>query len=50
MLIHFNSELHLRIETDASEYALTNILSQFVPEGMWHPVAFWSRKIISAEQ
>ena len=32
ILIHFNPELHLRIETDASGYALINILSQLVLE------------------
>ena len=34
MLIHFNSELCLRIETNASDYVLTDILSQFIPEEM----------------
>ena len=50
MLIHFNFELYLRIKTDASEYALTGILSQFVSEGTWHSVIFWLKKMISAEQ
>ena len=40
MLIHFNPELHLRIKTDASEYALAGILLQFVSDGTWHSVAF----------
>ena len=34
MLIHFNPELHLKVETDASEYALTGILLQLVSEGI----------------
>ena len=50
MLIHFNPELCLRVETDASGYTLTDILSQFVSEGIWHSVAFWLKKMISAEQ
>ena len=50
MLIYFNPELHLRVKTDASDYALANILSQLIPEGIWHSVIFWSRKMISAEQ
>ena len=50
MLIHFNPELCLRIETDTLRYALAGILSQLVSEGTWHLVAFWSRKMISAEQ
>ena len=32
MLIHFNPELHLRVETDALRYALVSILSQLVSE------------------
>ena len=50
MLIHFNSKLHLRIKTDASEYALAGILLQLVLERIWHSVTFWSKKMISAEQ
>ena len=50
MLIHFNPELHLRVETDALRYALIDILSQFVSEGTWHSVAFWLRKMISVKQ
>ena len=50
MLIHFNPEHCLRIETDALNYALTGILSQLVPEGTWHPMAFWLKKMISAKQ
>ena len=50
MLIHFNPEFHLRIKTDALGYALAGILSQLVSEGTWHPVTFWSRKMIPAEQ
>ena len=34
ILVHFNLELHLRIETDALRYALADILSQLVSEGM----------------
>ena len=34
MLVHFNPELRLRIETDALGYALAGILSQLVSEGM----------------
>ena len=32
MLIHFNPELHLRIEMNASGYTLADILSQLVSE------------------
>ena len=34
MLIHFNPEFHLKIEINASEYALTDILSQLISERM----------------
>ena len=40
MLIHFNSELCLKVETNASGYTLAGILSQLVSEGTWHSVAF----------
>jgi len=50
ILIHFDSELKIQVETDASDYAIAAILSQLVASGMWHLVAFWSRKIIPAKQ
>ena len=47
---HFDPERYIRIETDASGYAIGGILSQLTPEsGQWHPVAFFSRKMIPAE-
>ena len=50
ILHHFNSECYIQIETDASGYAIGGILSQLTPEsGQWHPVAFFSRKMIPAE-
>jgi hypothetical protein len=44
-----------RVETDASGAALSGILSQLVEQegstrGVWHPVAFWSRKLTAAER
>ena len=50
LLIHFDPERKIRIETDASIFALAGILSQKGEDGHWHPVAFWSRKMIPAEQ
>ena len=38
------------METDASGYAIGGILSQQDDEGHWHPVAFFSRKMIPAER
>ena len=58
---HFDPECYIRIETDASGYAIGGVLSQLAsrtgPDGVvtradlgqWHPVAFFSRKMISAE-
>ncbi len=41
----------MRIEMDASSYAIGGILSQLTSDdsGQWHPVAFFSRKMIPAE-
>ena len=61
ILWHFDPECHIRIETDASGYAIGGVLSQLTsgtnPDrvvtkadlGQWHPVAFFLRKIIPAE-
>ncbi len=51
ILNHFDPERHIRIETDASGYAIGGILSQLTPDnlGQWHPIAFFSRKIIPVE-
>jgi len=39
----------MRVETDASGYAVAGILNQLHSDSQWHPVAYWSRKIIDAE-
>ena len=61
ILRHFDPECHIRIETDASGYAIGGVLSQLAsgtsPDGVvtktdlgqWHPVAFFSRKMIPAK-
>ncbi len=51
ILNHFDPEHHIRIETDTSGYAIGGILSQLTSDnsGQWHPVAFFSRKIILPE-
>ena len=48
---HFNPERHIRIETDISDYANGGVLSQLALDdsGQWHPVAFFSRKMIPVE-
>ena len=61
ILQYFDPECHIRIKTDASGYAIGGVLSQLAsgtsPDGVvtkadlgqWHPVAFFSRKMIPAE-
>ena len=61
ILRYFDPECHIRIETDASGYAIGGVLSQLASGtssdgvvtktdlGQWHLVAFFSRKMISAE-
>ena len=51
ILHHFDPERHIRIETDASGYAISGVLSQLTLDdlGRWHPVAFFSHKMIPAE-
>jgi hypothetical protein len=49
ILAHFDPRKHIRLETDASKFAIAAILSQLQEDGQWRPVAFWSRKLIPAE-
>ena len=50
ILRHFELERHIRIETDASDYAIGGVLGQMTSEtGQWHPVAYYLRKMIPAE-
>ncbi|CCF49783.1 uncharacterized protein UHO2_05817 [Ustilago hordei] len=49
VLQHFDYHLPTRLETDASDFAIAGVLKQ-EHEGRWHPVAFYSRKMPSAEK
>ncbi len=51
ILNHFDPKHHIWIMTDASDYAIGGILSQLTSDdsGWWHPVAFFSRKMIPVE-
>ena len=49
LLRHFDPERQVRIETDASIQGMAGILSQPDDQGLYHPVAFWSRKFTGAE-
>ncbi|KJZ70756.1 hypothetical protein HIM_09840 [Hirsutella minnesotensis 3608] len=48
ILKHFDPRLPIRIETDASQFAIGAIISQLHAD-RWHPVAFLSRKLQDAE-
>ena len=55
VLCHFNPEARTQLQTDASGFALSGIISQPEPgienpmNWHWHPVAFWSRKMTDVE-
>jgi hypothetical protein len=49
ILIHPDPAKPFIVETDASNFALGAILSQFGIDGLLHPVAFYSRKLTNAE-
>ena len=49
VLQHFDPEYHIWIKTDASGYAIGSMLNQLTNLGRWQPVAYYSRKMISAE-
>ena len=48
VLRHYDPALPLRVESDASNFAVAAVLSQLFGSE-WHPIAFWSRKMIPAE-
>ncbi|SOV01580.1 uncharacterized protein UDID_18214 [Ustilago sp. UG-2017a] len=49
VLQHFDYHLPTRLETDTSDFAIAGVLKQ-EHEDRWHPVAFYSRKMSSAER
>ncbi len=49
ILIHLDPAKPFIVETDALDFALGAILSQFGIDGLLHPVAFYPRKLTSAE-
>jgi hypothetical protein len=50
LLRHFNPRLRIRVEPDASKFALGAILTQLQEDDQqWHPVAYFSRKLLPAE-
>src|SRR5882724_9784768 len=50
ILVHFNPDNPIVVETDASDYAIAAIISQISPDdGDIHPIAFYSRSMQLAE-
>ena len=51
ILNHFDPERHIRIETDAFAYVISEILTQLNSDnsGQWHLVACFSKKMILAK-
>ena len=48
---YFDPRCHIRIETDVLGYAISKVLSQLTLDnlGRWHPVAYFSQKMIPAK-
>ena len=51
ILHHFDPKHYIRIETDASGYAIGGVLNQLTLDNLsqWHPIAFFLRKMIPPE-
>ena len=50
ILTHFNSDLPIRVASDASPYGLGAVLSHVMPSGEERPIAFASRTLSPAER
>ena len=49
ILRHYNPDLKIIVETDASDYVSEGILSQYNKNGILHPIAYFFKKHNSAE-
>ena len=51
ILHYFDLKCHIQVQTDVSNYAISEIFSQLTANnlGQWHPVAFFSQKMILAK-
>ena len=49
ILRHYDRTKQAILETDSSDYVNAGVLSQYDDEGVLHPVAFYSRNMISVE-
>ncbi|GAB7357806.1 hypothetical protein MBLNU459_g0793t2 [Dothideomycetes sp. NU459] len=50
LMRHFDETRAIRLETDASAFAVAGIMSQQFEDGQWHPIAYASRKLQEAER
>lgn len=49
VLVYYDPEKHLILESDASDHTIAAILSQYGDDGFLHPIVFFSRKLLPAE-
>ena len=49
ILAHFDPDLKIVVETDASDFVAAGVLSQWGKDGLLHPVAYYSSKHNPAE-
>ena len=49
ILSHFDPSKQCHVETDSSDYVSAGVLSQEDNNGILHPVAYFSKRIVSAE-
>ena len=50
VLTHWIPDTQITVETDASDYALTTVLSIMTPNGKLHPIAFHSQTFSAPPQ
>ena len=48
-MVHFNPGAPIKLETDASKYVCSGILSQQCEDGKWRPVAYRSKSMEDTE-
>ena len=49
ILMHFDAEREIIVETDALDYVSAGIMLQYNDNGILHPVAYFSKKHLPAE-
>ena len=49
ILVHYHPERESMLETDSSDGTVAGVLSQKQPDGLWRPVAYFSKSMLPAE-